>query len=164
LTTTYEAAVKAASNITAAGLRNQVINSLNTRGDFVGAVKAFHALYECPDVVDQGVTKHLYHMTDERLAMRVELIREEFERELVPAVERRDEVEIADALGDLVYVCAGFALEAGIDLTAVFAEIQASNMTKLGADGKVIRREDGKVMKGPQYVKPDIKAALRYRD
>ncbi len=58
----------------------------------------------------------------------------------------------------------GFALEAGIDLNAVIAEIQASNMTKLGEDGQVIRREDGKVMKGTGYVKPDIAAVLRYRD
>ena len=73
---------------------------------------------------------------------------------------KRNGVEVADALGDLVYVIYGFALELGYDLAAVIEEIHASNLTKAGADGKPILREDGKVMKGPHYVKPDIAAAL----
>lgn len=72
----------------------------------------------------------------------------------------RNGVEIADALGDLVYVIYGFALEMGYDLRAVIKEIHASNMTKLGEDGKPIYREDGKVLKGPNYVKPNIPAVL----
>ena len=56
-------------------------------------------------------------------------------------------------------VC-GYALEAGIDLKAVVEEIHASNMTKLDADGSVLRREDGKILKGPNYLKPDIAAVL----
>lgn len=73
---------------------------------------------------------------------------------------KRDGIEVADALGDLVYVIYGFALELGYDLAAVIEEIHASNLTKAGADGKPILRGDGKVMKGPHYVEPDIAAAL----
>lgn len=73
---------------------------------------------------------------------------------------KRNGVEVADALGDLVYVIYGFALEMGYDLDDVIDEIHASNLTKLGEDGKPIYREDGKVLKGPNYIKPNIRAAL----
>lgn len=72
----------------------------------------------------------------------------------------RNGLEVADALGDLVYVIYGFALEMGYDLRKVVQEIHGSNMTKLGEDGKPIYREDGKVLKGPNYMKPNIAAAL----
>lgn len=74
----------------------------------------------------------------------------------------RDGVEVADALGDLIYVIYGFALEMGYDLAQVVAEIHASNLTKLGDDGKPILREDGKVMKGPNYTKPNLPAILGF--
>lgn len=159
-----EAALEAARNIPDKDLALQVENSILYSNDWVGAVKAFHALYECPDETDLGVAKNLSNMSDDRLKLRLELIEEEYRRELIPAVEARNEVEVADALGDLIYVVTGFALEAGIDLNAVIAEIQASNMTKLGEDGRVVRREDGKVLKGAGYVKPDIAAVLKYRE
>ena len=66
----------------------------------------------------------------------------------------------ADALADLVYVVYGMALETGIDLAAVLAEVQRSNMSKLGADGRPVYRQDGKVLKGPGYLPPDVAAVL----
>lgn len=74
----------------------------------------------------------------------------------------RNGVEVADALGDLIYVIVGFGLELGYDLRDVLAEIHASNLTKADEDGKPILREDGKVLKGPNYVEPDIAAALQF--
>ena len=72
----------------------------------------------------------------------------------------RDTVQTADALADLTYVIYGMALELGIPLGDVLREVQASNMSKLGADGKPIYREDGKVLKGPGFFDPDIAGAL----
>jgi predicted HAD superfamily Cof-like phosphohydrolase len=69
-------------------------------------------------------------------------------------------VETADGLGDIVYIAYGEALKRGIDLDAVIAEIHASNMSKLGEDGKPIIREDGKILKGPSYRKPDLARVL----
>jgi len=74
----------------------------------------------------------------------------------------RNGVEVADALGDLIYVIYGFALEMGYDLRAVVEEIHASNLTKLGADGKPIYRDDGKVLKGPNYREPNLPAVLGF--
>jgi predicted HAD superfamily Cof-like phosphohydrolase len=98
-------------------------------------------------------------MTDERMKLRLDLIKEEYE-ELEEAVATRDVVEMADALGDIIYVVCGFAVELGIDLKAVVNEIHASNFTKLAEDGSVIKREDGKVLKGPNYLPPNIRAVL----
>ena len=75
----------------------------------------------------------------------------------------RDTVETADALADLIYVIYGMALETGIDLASVLAEVQRSNMSKLGTDGKPVYREDGKVLKGPDYFPPNVEAVLRRR-
>ena len=68
--------------------------------------------------------------------------------------------ETADALADLIYVVYGMALETGIDLAAVLAEVQRSNMSKLGSDGRPVYREDGKVLKGPGYFPPDVGGVL----
>ncbi|MGB5321508.1 MAG: nucleoside triphosphate pyrophosphohydrolase family protein, partial [Lutimonas sp.] len=78
------------------------------------------------------------------------------------AAENDDLVEVADALGDMLYILCGTILEHGMQykIEEVFNEIQRSNMSKLGADGKPIYREDGKVMKGPNYFKPDIETIL----
>lgn len=163
-TPTFMAAIEAASAIPDEKLARQVTHSICNNRDWYGAVKAFHALYDCPDDTAIGTTRDMSHMTEDRLQLRLGLIEEEFDRELRPAVAKRDIVETADALGDIIYVVVGFALELGVDLDAVIGEIQASNMTKLGADGQVTRREDGKVLKGPNYVKPDIAKVLRFRD
>jgi len=71
-------------------------------------------------------------------------------------------VEVADALGDMLYILCGTIIEHGLQdkIEEVFAEIQRSNMSKLGADGQPIYREDGKVMKGPNYSPPDLATIL----
>ena len=91
--------------------------------------------------------------------LRLELIAEEL-NELWDALEAKDIVEVADALTDILYVTYGAGLAFGIDLDKCFAEVQRSNMTKLGEDGKPIYREDGKIKKGPNYEEPDLKIIL----
>ena len=91
--------------------------------------------------------------------LRYELIREELE-ELREGLDKRDIVEIADALTDLLYVVYGAGHSFGISLDKCFEEVHNSNMSKLGADGKPIYREDGKVLKGPNYWKPDLKNVM----
>jgi predicted HAD superfamily Cof-like phosphohydrolase len=88
-------------------------------------------------------------------------MREENE-EYLDAANNRDLVEVADALGDMLYILCGTIIEHGMQhkIEEVFDEIQKSNMSKLGADGKPIFREDGKVLKGPNYFKPDINSIL----
>ena len=91
--------------------------------------------------------------------LRLELIREEVE-ELNVGIEGMDIVEIADALTDILYVVYGAGHAFGIDLDECYHEVHRSNMSKLGADGKPIYREDGKVMKGPNYFHPNLKDVL----
>ena len=140
-------------------------------------VRRFHHVYGLPVQTDGASLER------ESLDMRMSLIAEEFS-ELVGAVYgqaaraeiessyrravaaddgARDTVETADALADLIYVIYGMALETGIDLASVLAEVQRSNMSKLGADGKPVYREDGKVLKGPDYFPPNVEAVLRSR-
>ena len=92
-----------------------------------------------------------------KLQLRFDLMAEENE-EYLEAARSNDLVEVADALGDMLYILCGTILEHGMQfkIEEVFNEIQRSNMSKLGSDGKPIYREDGKVMKGPDYFKPDI--------
>ena len=82
--------------------------------------------------------------------------------EYLEACKNGDLIEIADALGDMMYILCGTILSHGLQdkIEDIFEEIQSSNMSKLGPDGKPIYREDGKVMKGPNYFKPDIKSIL----
>ena len=82
--------------------------------------------------------------------------------EYFEAAQNDDLVEVADALGDMLYILCGTIIEHGMQdkIEEVFNEIQRSNMSKLGADGKPIFREDGKVLKGPSYFKPNIKEIL----
>ena len=89
----------------------------------------------------------------------VDLIEEELE-ELKVAIANQDLVEIADAIGDIPYVTAQQATMLGIPVDALLREIQRSNMSKLGADGKPIYREDGKVLKGPNFSEPQISKVL----
>ena len=91
--------------------------------------------------------------------LRLELIQEELD-ELSDAVADRDMIQIADALTDLLYVVYGAGHAFGIDLDECFQEVHASNMSKLGENGKPIHREDGKVMKGPGYFEPDLESIL----
>jgi predicted HAD superfamily Cof-like phosphohydrolase len=95
----------------------------------------------------------------DQVELRLALIEEEV-GELAEAARAADLVGVADALADIVYVAYGTAHVYGIDLDAVLDEVHASNMTKLGADGKPIRRADGKVLKGPAYRPPNIADVL----
>ncbi|MDB4070046.1 nucleoside triphosphate pyrophosphohydrolase family protein [Candidatus Pelagibacter sp.] len=93
--------------------------------------------------------------TDRINSLRYDLIKEELE-ELKEAMENKDLLEVADALTDILYVTYGAGHALGIDLDKCFEEVQSSNMSKLGEDGKPIYNESGKVMKGPKYFKPDL--------
>ena len=93
---------------------------------------------------------------DEKInQLRINLIKEELD-ELKQAMDDKDLLEVADALTDILYVTYGAGIAFGIDLDKCFEEVQNSNMSKLGEDGKPIYNEAGKVMKGPNYFKPDL--------
>ena len=87
--------------------------------------------------------------------LRIDLIKEELQ-ELTEAMNSKDLLEVADALTDILYVTYGAGHAFGIDLDKCFEEVQNSNMSKLGEDGNPIYNESGKVMKGPNYFKPDL--------
>ena len=99
--------------------------------------------------------------TDKINSLRYDLIKEELE-ELKEALENKDLLEVADALTDILYVTYGAGHAFGIDLDKCFEEVQSSNMSKLGEDGKPIYNESGKVMKGPKYFKPDLAKFVNY--
>ncbi len=92
--------------------------------------------------------------------LRISLIQEELD-ELKEAMDNKDLLEVADALTDLLYVTYGAGHAFGIDLNKCFNEVQNSNMSKLGKDGKPIFNENGKVMKGPNYFKPNLSQFLK---
>jgi predicted HAD superfamily Cof-like phosphohydrolase len=124
--------------------------------DKINAVKAFHTSFkighrETPKA-DLGEAKN---------TLRFNLMKEENE-EYLEAATANDLVEVADALGDMLYILCGTIIEHGMQykIEEVFEEIQRSNMSKLGEDEQPIYREDGKVLKGPNYFKPKIKEIL----
>ncbi len=93
---------------------------------------------------------------EKTMNLRYDLIKEEL-NELEQAMKTRDLTEVADALTDILYVTYGAGCAYGIDLDKCFKEVQRANMSKLGSDGKPIYNEKGKVMKGPNYSKPNLK-------
>ena len=93
--------------------------------------------------------------------LRYNLIKEELE-EFKQALDKNDLLEVADALTDILYVTYGAGHAFGIDLDACFKEVQNSNMSKLGNDGKPIYNDQGKVMKGPNYFKPDLSKFVKW--
>lgn len=107
------------------------------------------------------------HMPTADLGERINMLRfnlmKEENEEYLEAVQNNDIVEVADALGDMLYILCGTILEHGLQykIEKVFDEIQRSNMSKLSEDGKPIYREDGKVMKGPNYFKPNFEEILK---
>ena len=105
--------------------------------------------------------KPVANISERRNKLRFELMKEENE-EYLEAAQNNDLVEVADALGDMLYILCGTIIEHGMQeiIEDVFDEIQESNMSKLGADGKPIYREDGKVLKGPNYFKPNFDKIL----
>ncbi|MDV7187704.1 nucleoside triphosphate pyrophosphohydrolase family protein [Lutibacter sp. TH_r2] len=106
--------------------------------------------------------KPMANLSKDKVELRFNLMTEENE-EYLEAAKNNDLVEVADALGDMLYILCGTILEHGMQhkIEEVFNEIQRSNMSKLGTDGKPIYREDGKVMKGPNYFKPNIESILK---
>ena len=102
------------------------------------------------------------NLSKEISKLRFELMKEENEEYLV-AAQKKDLIEIGDALGDMLYILCGTIISHGFQdkIEAIFDEIQKSNMSKLGTNGKPIYREDGKVLKGPSYFKPNIKKILK---
>ena len=93
---------------------------------------------------------------EKTMSLRFELIREEL-NELEQAMKEKDLKEVADALTDILYVTYGAGCAYGIDLDKCFKEVQTAKMSKLGKDGKPIYNEKGKVMKGPNYLAPNLK-------
>jgi len=122
----------------------------------IKAVQEFHEAFKIglkhDPTADLGKAKN---------TLRYNLMAEE-NGEYFEAAQNNDLVEVADALGDMLYILCGTIIEHGMQykIEEVFNEIQRSNMSKLGADGKPIYREDGKVLKGPNYFKPKIKEIL----
>ena len=122
----------------------------------IEAVKIFHEVYKLSykenPTTDIGLDK---------IKLRFNLMAEE-NQEYFQAAKNNDLVEVADALGDMLYILCGTIIEHGMQdkIEEVFDEIQKSNLSKLGEDGKPIYRNDGKVMKGPNYFKPNISKVL----
>jgi predicted HAD superfamily Cof-like phosphohydrolase len=122
----------------------------------INSVKIFHEVYKLSykdsPVADIGIDK---------INLRFKLMAEE-NQEYFEAAKNNDIVEVADALGDMLYILCGTIIEHGMQdkIEEIFDEIQKSNMSKLGEDGKPIYRNDGKVMKGPNYFKPNISEIL----
>ncbi|MGJ8745524.1 hypothetical protein [Polaribacter sp.] len=123
----------------------------------IAAVTEFHTAFKLnmnkKPIADIGKDRNL---------LRFNLMKEENE-EYLEAAENNDLVEVADALGDMLYILCGTIIEHGMQekIEEVFNEIQRSNMSKLGEDGTPIYREDGKVLKGPNYFKPNISEILK---
>jgi predicted HAD superfamily Cof-like phosphohydrolase len=122
----------------------------------IAGVSRFHTAFKL-----NMNSKPVADIGEDRKKLRFDLMKEENE-EYLDAAKNNDLVEVADALGDMLYILCGTIIEHGMQdkIEAVFNEIQRSNMSKLGEDGKPIYREDGKVLKGPNYFKPNIKQIL----
>ena len=123
---------------------------------YLNAVKEFHDAFGIPNADHPFVA-----INEGTVRLRHRLMAEENDEYLEAAL-AQNTVEIADALGDQLYILCGTLLAHGMGevIDQVFAAIQASNMSKLGADGRPIYREDGKVLKGPGYFRPDIASVL----
>jgi predicted HAD superfamily Cof-like phosphohydrolase len=121
----------------------------------LNAVERFHEAF------GQKNAKWPQHIALEEFELRHKLMAEEND-EYLEACDANDIVGIADALGDQMYILCGTILKHGLQyiIEDIFDEIQSSNMSKLGEDGKPILREDGKILKGPSYFKPDLSKFL----
>lgn len=121
----------------------------------------FEMVSEFMEAFGQDVHTAAHMPNEEVQKLRVALIEEEL-NELIDAVRESDQIEIADALTDLLYVVYGAGHAFGLDLDKCFKEVHASNMSKLGDDGKPIHREDGKVLKGPSFFQPNLHKCLNW--
>ena len=115
----------------------------------------FERVKKFMETFGQEVKQKAEFPNDKITTLRYDLIKEELE-ELRIAMERKDIKEVADALTDILYVTYGAGHSFGINLDKCFEEVQNSNMSKLGEDGRPIYNDKGKVMKGPNYFKPDL--------
>ena len=120
----------------------------------------FESVKKFMETFGQEIKKTASFPNDSIISLRYELIKEELE-ELKVAIDKKDIKEVADALTDILYVTYGAGHAFGINLDKCFEEVQNSNMSKLGLDGKPIYNDKGKVMKGPNYFKPDLESLLR---
>ena len=116
----------------------------------------FNSVKKFMQTFGQEVKKNAEFPDEKIIKLRFELIKEEL-NELKDAIDKRDLKEVADALTDILYVTYGAGHAFGINLDKCFEEVQNSNMSKLGNDGKPIYNELGKVMKGPNYFEPNLK-------
>ena len=115
----------------------------------------FNKVKKFMETFGQEVKEKADFPNDKIMTLRYELIKEELS-ELKEAINKKDIKEVADALTDILYVTYGAGHAFGIDLDKCFEEVQNSNMSKLGTDGKPIYNEYGKVLKGPNYFKPNL--------
>ena len=115
----------------------------------------FESVKKFMETFGQEIKEKAAFPNDKITSLRHDLIKEELE-ELKEAIDKKDIKEVADALTDILYVTYGAGHAFGIDLDKCFKEVQDSNMSKLGSDGKPIFNSRGKVMKGPNYFKPDL--------
>ena len=123
----------------------------------IDAVKTFHTAFKIGHRESPKA-----NLGNHKNTLRFNLMKEE-NQEYLEAANNNDLVEVADALGDMLYILCGTIIEHGMQhkIEDVFDEIQRSNMSKLGIDGQPIYREDGKVLKGPNYFKPNIESILK---
>ena len=115
----------------------------------------FESVKKFMETFGQEIREKASFPNEKIVSLRCDLIKEELD-ELQEAIKNKDIKEVADALTDILYVTYGAGHAFGINLDKCFAEVQSSNMSKLGIDGKPIYNEKGKVMKGPKYFKPNL--------
>ena len=120
----------------------------------------FKSVKKFMETFGQEIKEKASFPNDKITSLRYELIKEELD-ELKEAIDKRDLKEVADALTDILYVTYGAGHAFGIDLDKCFEEVQNSNMSKLDADGEPIYNDVGKVMKGPNYFKPDLSKFIK---
>lgn len=120
----------------------------------------FEKVKDFMDVFGQEVKTKAEFPDINTSALRLKLIKEEY-KELVESMEQQDLIGVADALTDLLYVVYGAGLAFGINLDECFDEVHRSNMSKLDSNGNPIYREDGKVMKGPNFFEPNLEKIIR---
>ena len=120
----------------------------------------FNSVKKFMEIFGQEVKTNPEFPSDKIIKLRYDLIQEELE-EFKKAIEDKNLKEIADSLTDILYVTYGAGHSFGIDLDKCFNEVQRSNMSKLGKDGKPIYNEQGKVMKGPNYFEPNLEQFIK---
>lgn len=123
--------------------------------ELIKKVKEFHSAFKVEDSQNFEKNRDIFKL-------RYELMKEEND-EYVQACVMGDKIEIADALGDQLYVLVGTIIAHGLEhkIEDIFNEIHSSNMSKLGEDGKPVYREDGKILKGPKFFRPDLTKILK---